>query len=160
MAMWLFTDAILAGRPIKLFNHGNMRRDFTYVDDVAESVVRWSTAARRERELVERSARPSSTCGQRSAAVGGILTFKENPCRRGSRFADRMRPNACGAAVPVDEALNSVLDRRIGREGGPPCAVVDVASPDVAGCIGAAIAATAARQRTTSELDRVWLPML
>jgi len=40
MAMWLFTDAILAGRPIKLFNHGQMRRDFTYVDDVAEAVVR------------------------------------------------------------------------------------------------------------------------
>jgi UDP-glucuronate 4-epimerase len=40
MAMWLFTEAILAGRPIKLFNHGNMRRDFTYVDDVVESVVR------------------------------------------------------------------------------------------------------------------------
>ena len=40
MAMWLFTDAIMAGRPIKLFNHGNMRRDFTYVDDVAEAVVR------------------------------------------------------------------------------------------------------------------------
>jgi UDP-glucuronate 4-epimerase len=40
MAMWLFTDAILAGRPIKLFNHGNMRRDFTYVDDVIEAVVR------------------------------------------------------------------------------------------------------------------------
>jgi len=40
MAMWLFTDAILAGRPIKLFNRGNMRRDFTYVDDVSEAVVR------------------------------------------------------------------------------------------------------------------------
>ena len=40
MAMWLFTDAILAGRPIKLFNHGKMRRDFTYVDDVVEAVVR------------------------------------------------------------------------------------------------------------------------
>jgi UDP-glucuronate 4-epimerase len=40
MAMWLFADAILAGRPIKLFNHGKMRRDFTYVDDVAEAVVR------------------------------------------------------------------------------------------------------------------------
>src|SRR5215469_15885454 len=40
MAMWLFTDAILAGRPIRLFNHGNMRRDFTYVDDVTEAVVR------------------------------------------------------------------------------------------------------------------------
>jgi UDP-glucuronate 4-epimerase len=40
MAMWLFTEAILTGRPIKLFNHGNMRRDFTYVDDVAEAVAR------------------------------------------------------------------------------------------------------------------------
>jgi UDP-glucuronate 4-epimerase len=40
MAMWLFTSAILEGRPIKLFNGGNMRRDFTYVDDVVESVVR------------------------------------------------------------------------------------------------------------------------
>jgi UDP-glucuronate 4-epimerase len=40
MAMWLFTAAILAGQPIKLFNHGNMRRDFTYVDDVVEAIVR------------------------------------------------------------------------------------------------------------------------
>ena len=40
MAMWLFADAILAGKPIKLFNHGKMRRDFTYIDDVAEAVVR------------------------------------------------------------------------------------------------------------------------
>jgi UDP-glucuronate 4-epimerase len=43
MAMWLFADAIMAGRPIKLFNHGQMRRDFTYVDDVAESVARLVT---------------------------------------------------------------------------------------------------------------------
>jgi UDP-glucuronate 4-epimerase len=40
MAMWLFTAAILEGRPIKLFNNGDMRRDFTYVDDVAISVVK------------------------------------------------------------------------------------------------------------------------
>jgi UDP-glucuronate 4-epimerase len=40
MAMWLFASAILEGRPIKLFNHGNMRRDFTYIDDVTETVVR------------------------------------------------------------------------------------------------------------------------
>jgi len=40
MAMWIFTKAILAGEAIKLFNNGNMRRDFTYVDDVVESVVR------------------------------------------------------------------------------------------------------------------------
>lgn len=40
MAMWIFAKAIVAGEPIKLFNNGNMRRDFTYVDDVVESVVR------------------------------------------------------------------------------------------------------------------------
>src|SRR5215472_11351419 len=40
MAMWLFASAIFEGKPIKLFNHGNMKRDFTYVDDVAEAVVR------------------------------------------------------------------------------------------------------------------------
>src|SRR6185312_14379312 len=40
MAMWLFTAAILAGKPIKLFNNGNMRRDFTYIDDVTEAMMR------------------------------------------------------------------------------------------------------------------------
>ena len=40
MAMWIFTQAIIDGKTIKVFNHGNMRRDFTYVDDVVESVVR------------------------------------------------------------------------------------------------------------------------
>ena len=40
MAMWLFTEAIFNGKPIRLFNAGRMRRDFTYVDDVVEAVVR------------------------------------------------------------------------------------------------------------------------
>src|SRR5262249_6065299 len=40
MALFLFTRAILAGEPIEVFNHGHMRRDFTYVDDVVEGVVR------------------------------------------------------------------------------------------------------------------------
>ncbi|GLR86570.1 NAD-dependent epimerase [Bradyrhizobium iriomotense] len=40
MAMFIFAKAILAGEPIKLFNHGEMRRDFTYVDDVSQAVVR------------------------------------------------------------------------------------------------------------------------
>jgi len=40
MALFLFTKAILAGEPIKVFNHGKMRRDFTYVDDIVEGVVR------------------------------------------------------------------------------------------------------------------------
>jgi UDP-glucuronate 4-epimerase len=40
MALFLFTDAILNGRPIKVFNYGEMKRDFTYVDDIVEGVIR------------------------------------------------------------------------------------------------------------------------
>jgi UDP-glucuronate 4-epimerase len=40
MALFLFTRAILEGRPIDVFNHGRMQRDFTYIDDIAEGVVR------------------------------------------------------------------------------------------------------------------------
>src|SRR5205807_8694118 len=39
MAAYLFTDAILAGRPIKVFNHGQMARDFTYIDDIVPAIV-------------------------------------------------------------------------------------------------------------------------
>ncbi len=42
MALFSFTKAILAGEPIKLFNHGKHIRDFTYVDDIAEGVIRAS----------------------------------------------------------------------------------------------------------------------
>lgn len=40
MALYLFTNAILAGRPIKVFNHGQMQRDFTYIDDITEGLAR------------------------------------------------------------------------------------------------------------------------
>ncbi|KAF0180525.1 MAG: UDP-glucuronate 4-epimerase [Nitrospirae bacterium] len=40
MALFLFTKAILEGRPIDVFNYGRMRRDFTYIDDIVEGVVR------------------------------------------------------------------------------------------------------------------------
>jgi UDP-glucuronate 4-epimerase len=50
MALWLFTEAILQGKPIRLFNNGRMKRDFTYVDDVTEAIVR----------LVDRPATPDA----------------------------------------------------------------------------------------------------
>lgn len=40
MALFLFTKAILAGEPIKVFNNGNMQRDFTYIDDIVEGIIR------------------------------------------------------------------------------------------------------------------------
>ncbi|MFP4109022.1 MAG: NAD-dependent epimerase [Desulfonatronovibrio sp.] len=40
MALFLFTRAIMKGRPINVFNHGKMQRDFTYIDDIVEGVIR------------------------------------------------------------------------------------------------------------------------
>ncbi len=53
MALWLFVEAILAGRPIDVFNHGKMRRDFTYIDDIVEGVIR----------VADRLPRPDSESG-------------------------------------------------------------------------------------------------
>jgi UDP-glucuronate 4-epimerase len=50
MAMWLFTEAILSGQPIKVFNHGAMRRDFTYIDDVVRGVLAVSNSAPKTNE--------------------------------------------------------------------------------------------------------------
>jgi len=51
MALFLFTKAIIEGKPIDVFNHGKMRRDFTYVDDIVESIAR----------LVPKAAEPDKT---------------------------------------------------------------------------------------------------
>jgi UDP-glucuronate 4-epimerase len=48
MAYYLFADAILAGRPIKLFNNGEMRRDFTYIDDILPAIAAAAGPARAE----------------------------------------------------------------------------------------------------------------
>jgi UDP-glucuronate 4-epimerase len=39
MAMWIFTSKILAGEPIPVFNHGQMQRDFTYIDDIVTGII-------------------------------------------------------------------------------------------------------------------------
>ena len=54
MAPMLFTKAILEGSPIKVFNHGQMRRDFTYIDDIVEGVVR----------TLDKTAEPASPASQ------------------------------------------------------------------------------------------------
>jgi UDP-glucuronate 4-epimerase len=39
MAVWIFTEALFGGKPLPLFNHGQMRRDFTYIDDVLSGIL-------------------------------------------------------------------------------------------------------------------------
>ena len=77
MAMWIFADAITRGQPIQLFNHGKMRRDFTYVDDVVESVVRLIDRPAAGDPLVGRSAGPEP---QRGAVAH--LQHRQQPAGR------------------------------------------------------------------------------
>ncbi len=53
MAVFLFTDAIMNDRPIKVFNHGKMERDFTFVDDIVEGVARVLEKPVTDRKLYE-----------------------------------------------------------------------------------------------------------
>ena len=100
MAPMLFTRAILAGEPIRVFNHGRMRRDFTYVDDIVEGVVRVldrppacpagprrtrsTTSATTRRSSLPSSSRRSSAC---SAARRSASTCRcsRATCRRPTR---------------------------------------------------------------------------
>lgn len=55
MAMFLFTDAMVQGKPIKVFNNGHMERDFTYIDDITEGVVR----------ILEKNVKPRMSSGEK-----------------------------------------------------------------------------------------------
>lgn len=61
MALFLFTKAILEDKPIKVFNYGRMVRDFTYVDDIVEGVIRVIDNPSRKRENVENDPSQSQT---------------------------------------------------------------------------------------------------
>lgn len=93
MVLFLFSQAILAGEPIKVFNRGNMRRDFTFIDDVIEGVVR----------VGARPPEPSET------APGEAL----DPARSHAPY----RLYNIGNNNPVElERFIEVLERKLGRE--------------------------------------------
>ena len=83
MAMWLFTEAMLQGQPIKVFNYGKMQRDFTYIDDIVQGVVAALMAPgldryeiinlgnHRAEELTQGDQHP----GKRTEGQGGAKTF-------------------------------------------------------------------------------------
>jgi UDP-glucuronate 4-epimerase len=56
MALFLFTRAMLEGRPIKVFNHGRMKRDFTYIDDVVDGGLPLDRLPSGPRSALEREA--------------------------------------------------------------------------------------------------------
>ena len=63
MALFLFTKAIFQGEPIKVFNNGNMQRDFTYIDDIVEGVVRvMNNVPKADPDWSPENPNPSSSC--------------------------------------------------------------------------------------------------
>jgi len=126
MAAWLFTDAILAGRPIRVFEQGRLRRDFTYVDDIVEGICR----------IVERPAPPDDAgaphalfnIGNHSpntvneliaiieAATGRRAEREELPMQPGdveATFADVARLRAATGfepATPLESGMRRFVD--------------------------------------------------
>ena len=108
MAPWLFTDAILRGKPISVFNAGNMLRDFTHVDDIAKGVV---AAADRIMAKPDETA-PVYNLGNNSPV--GLLDFIAAIERAAGRPAIKeMRPKPSGD-VPRTFADITLAQRDLG----------------------------------------------
>lgn len=104
MALFKFTRAILEGEPIDVYNHGQMRRDFTYIDDIVEGILR--TAAHPPSPSETAPAEPASGAASGSAAAS-------DP----SRSAAPYRVYNIGNNQPVELLrLIEVLERCLGRE--------------------------------------------
>ena len=82
MALFLFTKNILEGKPIDVFNHGKHRRDFTYIDDIVEGIVRTCSLiqAHRARRGVSTTSAilAQSTCSTTSAPSRSVWIAKQS----------------------------------------------------------------------------------
>ncbi len=86
MALWLFTSAILEGRPIRLFNRGAMQRDFTYIDDIVAGIL----AALDSPPADDGAAKAGSSIGPHA-----IYNIGNNRCEELARLVDVIEA-ACG----------------------------------------------------------------
>ena len=94
MMPWIFTSRILRGEPIPVFNHGEMERDFTYIDDIAQGVL----AALDRPPVARASANPGGS--KAPHAIYNLETAARSPCSRSSpswnkRAAARRRWKCC-----------------------------------------------------------------
>ena len=127
MAIFLFTAAILAGRPIKVFNNGEMERDFTYVDDIVEGVVRtldappapnpsWSNLDPRP----DRSSAPWRVYNIGRGAPVRLMDFIESIERACGREAEKLMTPLQPGDMRVTAADVSALDDAVGYRPATP----------------------------------------
>jgi UDP-glucuronate 4-epimerase len=89
MAPWLFTEAISKGEPIKVFNNGEMERDFTYIDDIVEGIIRIQNVVPGRNPANDLLNPSSSTAPYRIYNIGNNNSVKLN------QFIEAIE-NACG----------------------------------------------------------------
>ena len=122
MALYLFARAINAGRPINVFNHGKMRRDFTFVDDVVESLVRLLDKPPQGREgHHDIPGRPSAKAPVRVLNVGShspvelsrfIELVEENLGKKAEKKMLPMQPGDVAATYADVSALEELVNCR------------------------------------------------
>ena len=116
MALFLFTRNILAGKPIDVFNYGNHRRDFTYVDDIAGGVV----ARARPRGGAESAVGRRQPGSRHEPRAVPALQHRQQPAGRADALhrGARELPRAQGGEEPA-AAAGRRRARHLGRRRGP-----------------------------------------
>ncbi|MDR2016421.1 MAG: NAD-dependent epimerase/dehydratase family protein [Burkholderiales bacterium] len=118
MSPMLFADAILAGRPIKVFNHGKMQRDYTFIDDIVEGVVRITVRLPETGAVSTQTDSPLPPCG--GGCPEGAGEGERHPPLQGERGATCGTPyaiyNIGGNNAVALETFIDTLSRILGKE--------------------------------------------
>lgn len=124
MALFKFTRAILSGEPIEIYNHGDMRRDFTFIDDLVEGIVRLIAAVPEVGEEGASPVAPWRVVNIGNGAPVGLMDFVAAVEAATGRVAEKrflpMQPGdvpATWADASLIESLTGPLPRTDVREG-------------------------------------------
>ncbi|KAA0874360.1 NAD-dependent epimerase [Nitrincola tapanii] len=110
MAPWLFTEAILNGRPIKVFNHGKMQRDFTYIDDIVEGIIRIQARPPQGREGDQAPYRICNIGNNQPIELSRFIQAIETACgRKAEKIYLPMQPGD----VPITYADTAQLEQLV-----------------------------------------------
>nr|WP_024593345.1 NAD-dependent epimerase [Pseudoalteromonas sp. TB13] len=119
MAPYLFTDAILNNREIKVFNNGKMKRDFTYIDDIVEGIIRIQDVVPKRDQTNSNTSPESSKAPYRVFNIGNnepiaLMTFIESIEKAAGKIANKNYMPMQAGDVPATfadiDTLKNVVD--------------------------------------------------
>ncbi|GAA61185.1 NAD dependent epimerase/dehydratase family protein [Pseudoalteromonas sp. BSi20652] len=119
MAPYLFTDAILNNREIKVFNNGKMKRDFTYIDDIVEGIIRIQDVVPKRDQTNSNTSPESSKAPYRVFNIGNnepiaLMTFIESIEKAAGKIADKNYMPMQAGDVPATFADIDSLQKEVG----------------------------------------------